>query len=134
MATELVAQGTPGSLGALGQFEDRFKEGDRGELRLTLRLIPPGTVGSIQGAINLAQIPAGPVRTEPGRVLVIPFTKGLPILVILAGILIGAILLLVILWELRRVLEVFADIPGAGLIVVGIIVLVVLAGVGRRKT
>ena len=106
---ELIASGSGGSgLAGVGAHEGRFGERDVARLEIKMGLIPPGTVKGLQllldltPGINLVE----PVTTAPGRVVVIKVRKGIPQLVLLAGVIaaffVGAILLLVTSWALFR--------------------------------
>jgi len=134
---ELVAQGGVTSLLAVGAFEDRLQEGDTAELRINMRLIPPGTVTTLNALLATFQVPGGRASTEPGRVIVIEGRKTAPFLIpvalVLTAFFVGAILLLVTSWALFR-----SAVPALGAFGFGIAALVLgalfLTGQrGRRR-
>ena len=133
---ELVAQGGVGSLLSVGAFEDRLAEGDTAELRINMRLIPPGTVTTLNALLATFQVPGGRASTEPGRVIVIEGRKSAPFLIpvalVLATFFVGAILLLVTSWALFRSASaaVAAGVLGIGALIVAA---VVFTGLSRGK-
>ena len=100
---DLVASGGIQSLGALGSYEPHFAEGDRGELHVQLRLVPPGLVAAVNVALKVRGL-APLAYTAPGRVLVVPFRKGVAPLVIIAAALAAVLVVagLVVAWKLFR--------------------------------
>lgn len=99
MTEKVLAQGE--GLGALeeaaGNIDTQVRKGDVVTIRMRLLLIPPGTVGAVQAALEQARVPlVQPVFTEPGRVLVIRFKRNpaplLVIAVIAAVVFLGTLL------------------------------------------
>lgn len=109
---ELVAEGDQRSLFDVGSQESRFAEGDRGRLDINMRLIPPGTRSSLELALRrtpgidldnlvVTQESSGFFGSGGGTIS-ITFKKGLPQLVLIAGVLALLIILLVVSWALYR--------------------------------
>lgn len=104
---ELVAQGGSRSLLEIGAYDNRFQEGQRGQLHITFRGAVPGAMlGSLEKALRLARVPLEGTPFLSGKTLVIRFRKANPILVpiaaVLGGIFIGLLLLMVVSWALFR--------------------------------
>jgi len=129
VALELVAEGGRASLFALDSYEAQFPEGSRGELRIPMRLIPPGTEGALDAAARLAGVQlTEPVFSDPDRVIVVRFRKGLGQLlalgIALAIVFVAALILLVLTWALFRELGPIAAAGlGIGLLLLGAILL-----------
>ena len=113
MAFQEIARGGASSLLRIDQYDREYREGQRGELRITIRQVPfvpdlpAGFISGLQLALD--QVPGlevGRVRFGDDNVVRIPFRRGLPPLVLIAAILaiffVGAILLLVTSWALFR--------------------------------
>ncbi len=133
---QLVADGGRGSLTSLDAFEDRYQDGDTGELHISMSLIPPGTSKGLQLAMQLGGVPLnGEVHSIPGRIIVVPFKKGIAPLLLLAIVLgiffVGFILLLVTAWALFR--NVGAALLVFGFLAIAIVAAVVLIGGGGRR-
>ena len=86
MAVEIVAQGGPGSLGALGAYEQLFAEGERGTILIRFRSLPPGLAGWLQSLIAVEpQLRGRATASVAGPdTVALRFKKGLPILAPLA--------------------------------------------------
>ena len=130
----LVAEGTAGSLLALGSFETSFEEGESGTLEIDMVFIPFGLISALQLALDIAGVDAE-VSSAPGSVVVVDFTKSLGLIAIaiaLTVVFVAATLLLVIAWALfRDVINPFT--VGLGLVaLVGIVAVVLTAG-GRSR-
>lgn len=134
---ELVAQGGVTSLLSIGAFEDRLQEGDTAELRINMRLIPPGTVTTLNLLMATFQVPGGRVSTQPGRVIVIEGRKTAPFLIpvalVLATFFVGAILLLVTSWALFRSALPALGAVGLGVAALFIGLLIFTAPRGKRR-
>lgn len=137
---ELVAQGGVSSLLSIGAFEDRLAEGDTAQLRINMRLIPPGTVTTLNALMATFQVPGGRASTEPGRVIVIDGRKSAAFLIPLAAVLVaffvGAILLLVTSWALFRSAApaLGAGFLGLGALIVGAFIFSGMRGKRRALT
>lgn len=133
MALEKVAEGGPASLSSLDSFEAQFPEGSVGELRITMRLIPAGTVGALDAAARAAGVDLiEPVFSEPGRVIVVRFRKGqiqlLPLAIAVGIVFAAAAILLVLTWALFREA---GPLVAAGLGIILVVLAILLFG-GRR--
>ena len=111
-----VVEGNQRSLTSVGSYDDRFEEGDDGRLSINMRLIPPGTASGLEqilrrtpgldlNNLDVTQETSGFLGSGGGTIH-IGFRKGLPQLVLIAGVLaiffVGAIFLLVTSWALFR--------------------------------
>lgn len=106
MALEIIAEGGVSSLFGVDAFENRFDEGESGQLHIRMRAIPPGLVAGLNKALSRAPGLDAHATTAPGNSVVINFHKGLlplaPIAGVLAIVFVGLVLALVLSWLLAK--------------------------------
>lgn len=106
MKTEIIAEGGVRSLFGVDVFENRFSEGESGQLHIRMRMIPPGLVSGLNAALSRAPGLEARADTAPGSMVVIRFHKRLgplvPIAAVLALIFTGLALALVLGWLLVK--------------------------------
>ena len=102
----LVTEGSLTELRRLGDFEDRFREGEEGILELKLRWTPPFT-GKFLGGIDSSLKAAGVSLTREseeidGNRIRIYFRKAFPPLAVAAVVLAGALIVLLVWFKLFK--------------------------------
>ena len=136
---ELIAQGNASNFYTIPEYEDRFKEGERGKLIIGLKYpIPDSVVSAIETGLREAGVTlTGKVTqtTSSSATLTIPFQKGFPWLAVIIGVI--AIWLIVSAWRLEKetgipILSGLFTSVWTPFIIVGIIILVVFWYMMRR--
>lgn len=134
---EPIASGGAFDLANLGSYESYLDEGDKGMLELDLTMpVPQGVADTLETQLRQAGVEGVRVTTASPR-LRIYFTKGFPWLAVIAGVVLGLVVLAIMIvgWSLYK--EVISAIPGGGAVSLGIIaavtILVILAYVGTRE-
>ena len=104
MSYKLIAEGTPGSLKNLGEYENHYEENSRGYLEVTLlHELAGNLVNYLDGALESAGVPEEKVVVT-GKVVHIYFKKEIAPLVIIAAAIAGSFFLiaLVVSWKLFK--------------------------------
>ena len=104
----LVAEGSPVELANLGQYESKFSEGDKGELRLfTSGFAPDWALSTLQSSLGVAGVELTDNITQDADIVYIRFKKAIAPLVIIAIAIAAVIVLigLVIAWQLFRLFQ-----------------------------
>jgi len=136
----LVATGDASSLANLGQYENKFNEGDYGRLDLELSSsVAADIIGWLDEKLDTAGVPEHKV-TVVGRTIQIHFKKEIAPLVIIAAAIAAVFLLwgLIVAWQLWNMSPAAAVWTILGIpvlivaIVIGAIILIVYLG-GRIK-
>ena len=129
----LIAQGSPGTLRQLGDYQDRFPEGSRGYLELELRSeLAAHIVRWLDERLEDVGVPEGRVEAD-GRFVRIYFKTEIKPLVLIAGAIAGYILImaLVVAWKLFK-LEPVAVVGIAVFIVIAVLAVLVLIAIRGR--
>lgn len=103
----LIASGDRNNLADLGRYEDKFAEGDRGILVLNMSIdTNEGQARQVEALMRMQGVKLTRPVEYRGKQLLIYFQKAAPWLAIIAGVLIvlGIILLLMISWQLLKVM------------------------------
>ena len=126
---EVVAQGGPATLAALGAYEHLFGEGEAGLLLIQFAALPPGIVGSLQRLLQADPILRGHTAASiyAPNVVAIRFRKGFPLLVAL-GVAVTAVLTGVVGWTITKESDRIVNYLGLGLVV-----LVAIKAFGNRR-
>lgn len=107
MGTEQIASGGVIDLWNLGQYEDRFQEGDKGELRVNLRWgLPQAMVDGIDSTIRSQGVKLWDKvfqHSSPGSTLVVRFQKGIAPLAIVAIAVAVVGVFLIVGWSLQKI-------------------------------
>jgi len=143
MTAELIATGNLVTLPHLGDFEDRFKEGDEGRLDLTLRWgAPQAAIDALDSelrrrGVTLTRKVSQTAGSSSAKVR-IWFKKTIAPLAIAAIVISVAIAIVILLvgWALYRMLTGTAGLPGiivAVIIIVAVLAAIYFIAIGVRK-
>ena len=121
-----VAEGSNTDLFNLSQYEEKFAEGQKGLLRLDLRVPAPAeAIGTLEERLRAAGV-ADLQLSSYGSTIDIRFRKGFPFLAVIAAVVLGLIVLaiLVVGWQLFKETETPTQIG----IIIAIIAVIALIG------
>lgn len=133
MAYQLVAQGTSGNIGELGNYQNRFPEGSRGYAELELRSeLIAGYVNWLDERLEVLGVPEEQVVVED-KFLRIYFKTEIAPLVLIAGAIGASILLvaLVVAWKLFK-LEPVAVVGTTVFVIIAVLAVVVIIAIRGR--
>ena len=105
---QLIAQGSVGNLSTLANYENQFKEGERGQVVLGLRApVPQVVIDAISSGLTRAGVVLDGKITQitgSSAELYIPFRKAIAPLAIIAAIIIGIVVLFILItfWKLFK--------------------------------
>ena len=130
MPFRIVATGTAGDIGTLGDYQDQFPEFSEGLLDIEMRSsIAADVIGWLDEQLETAGVPRKGVKVE-GRHVLISFRTEIAPLVLIAGAIAAVIFFvgLIVAWKLWKLAPEIAVGVGMGtvLLIIGAVLLVIL--------
>jgi len=123
MADTLIAQGGVSTITSLGNYDNRFAEGEKGYVELNCRAaVGADIIGALSSQLHYLGIPETSVTTSGSNVY-IHFTQGQPqlALIALAIIAISAVIIFIIMWKIWK--------SGGKIAMTGLIIFAILLGI-----
>ena len=108
MGYKLIADNLSDSLTSLPNYESRYGEGDKGELRLFLSAnVPDWTLSTLQNSLSFAGVELWDDVKQSNRTVYVRFRKAIAPLAIMAIIIAAAIAIVILLlgWQLFKIVK-----------------------------